>query len=166
MKKYVDCDGVIFDSEVWLFDEEYRSLKIKTEEEKIKYIQTKDWNEILNKSEIINDAINILKELKDVAILTKVHSMENEGAAKINFLRSLGIKNEIILAPFTVKKTDVVDPIGNILIDDTIHNLDDWKEKGGIPIFFNKDNLDIDGWGKINKEYIKIKSLEYLKKIR
>ena len=61
MKKYVDCDGVILDSEIWLFDEEYMSLNIKTEEEKIKYIQKKNWNEILKKSEIINNAVEILK---------------------------------------------------------------------------------------------------------
>ena len=46
MKKYVDCDGVIFDSEFWLFDDEYRSLKIKEEFSKIKYIQQRDWYEI------------------------------------------------------------------------------------------------------------------------
>jgi len=166
MKKYVDCDGVVFDSEIWLFDEEYINLKIKTEVEKIKYIQKKNWDEVLKKSKDINEAIKILKELKDVAILTKVHSMENEGVAKIKLFRSLDVKNEIILCPFTVKKTDVVDPEGNILVDDTIHNLDDWKQKGGIPIFFNKDNLDIDGWGKINKEYTKIKSLDYLRNIK
>jgi len=166
MKKYIDCDGVIFDSEIWLFDDEYRGLKINDEFDKIKYIQAKDWNQVLSKSQVINDAINILKELKDFAILTKVHSMENEGVAKIKFFRSLDIKNEIILVPYTLKKTDVVDPRGNILVDDTVHNLDDWKELGGIPIFFNKDNLDIDGWGKANNKYPKIKSLEYLKNIK
>ena len=31
---------------------------------------------------------------------------------------------------------------------------------------FNKDNLDVDGWGKVNTQYPKIKSLDYLKKIR
>lgn len=165
MRKYVDCDGVIFNSEVLLFDDEYRSLKIDNELDKIKYIQKKDWNQILRKSEIINDAINILKELKDVAILTKVHSMKNEGVAKIKILRELDIKNEIILCPYTLKKTDVVESLGNILVDDTIHNLDDWKEKGGVPIFFNKDYLDVDGWGKENTKYPKIKSLDYLKKI-
>lgn len=166
MKKYIDCDGVVFDSEIWLFDDEYRSLKIKEEFDKIKYIQNKDWNEILSKSEIINDAISILKDLRDFAILTKVHSMENEGVAKIKLFRSFDIRNEIILVPFELKKTDVVDPRGNLLVDDTVHNLDDWKEQGGISIFFNKDNLDVDGWGKGNSKYPKIKSLDYLKKIR
>ena len=165
MKQYVDCDGVVFDSEVWLFDDEFRSLKIENELEKIKYVQKKDWNEILRKSEIINDAINILKELKDVAILTKVHSMENEGVAKIRIFRELEVKNEIILVPYLVKKTDVVDPEGNLLVDDAIFNLNDWKAKRGISYFFNKDNLDYDGWGIENTEYPKVKSLEFLKKM-
>lgn len=166
MKRYVDCDGVIFDSEIWLFDEEYRSLKIKNEIDKIKYIQNKNWDEILRKSEVINDAINILKELRDVAILTKVHSMENEGVAKIRLFRSLDVKSEIILVPYPLKKSEVVDPKGNILIDDTIHNLDDWKKGGGIPIYFNKDNEDIDNWGNVNRTYAKVNSLEYLRYIK
>ena len=89
MKKYVDFDGVIFDSLCLLFDEEYRSLKVTDETEKIKYIQNKDWNLILEKSGIINDAINILKELKGVSILTKVNSLENEATAKIKKIRRL-----------------------------------------------------------------------------
>lgn len=166
MKKYVDFDGVIFDSLCLLFDEEYESLKITNEEAKTNYIQSKDWNLILEKSEIINDAVNILKELKDVAILTKVNSLENEAEAKIRKIRSLGLENEIILSPYTVNKTDVVNPVGNILVDDTLSVLDDWNEKGGISIFFNKDNLDFDGRGTVNKNYPKITSLEYLKDIK
>lgn len=163
MKKYVDFDGVIFDSLSLLFDEEYESLNITNEFDRREYIQNKDWNLILDKSEIINNAINILKELKDVSILTRVNSLENEATSKIKKIRSLGIENEIILAPHTVNKTDIVNPVGNILIDDTLAVLDDWKEKGGISIFFNKDNLDVDGSGTINKDYLKISSLEYLK---
>lgn len=163
MKTYIDLDGVIFDSERWLF-EGYDKLGKTTEEEKIKYIQAKNWAEVLSKSEIINNSIEILKELKNTAILTKIHSMENEGTSKIKILRELGVRNEIILAPYTLKKTDIVDPEGNILVDDTIHNLDDWKMCRGIPIYFNMNNTDIDGWGNINKDYIKIKSLDYLKR--
>lgn len=166
MKKYVDCDGVILDSEVWLFDEEYKALNIKTEDEKIRYIQKKNWYEILRKSEIINNAVEILKELRDVAILTKVHSMRNEGVAKIKIFRDLGLENEIILVPYTLKKTDVVPANGSILVDDTLHNLDDWSLCSGIPLYFNKDNSDIDGWGNVNKHYTKIKSLEYLKNFK
>lgn len=166
MKIYVDFDGVIFDSEKVLFYG-YHKLGIKTEEEKIKYIQNKNWEDLLKKSEIINDSIEILKELGDkVSILTKIHSMENEGVAKIKILRSLEVKNEIILAPYTLKKTDIVNPNGNILVDDTLHNLDDWEKYGGNPIYFNMNNSDIDGWGDINKKYVKIKSLEYLRKFK
>jgi len=164
MKKYVDCDGVIFDSEILLFDEEYRKLKQEIGFNKEKYIQQKNWDLILRKSEIINEAINILKELKDVIILTKVNSLENEAVSKIRIFRELEIKNDIILVPYNLKKTDIVEAEGNILVDDTIHNLDDWKKCNGIPIFFNKDYGDIDGWGNINKNYPKIKSLEYLKR--
>lgn len=164
MKKYVDFDGVILDTLGNLFDDEYKALNIKSEEEKIKYMQAKDWEKLLNESKVINNSIELLKLLKDFIILTKVHSMENEGVAKIKFLRKNGVKNDIILAPFTVKKTDLVDPKDNILIDDTLHVLDNWKEKGGIPIFFNKDNLDMDGWKYTNTKYVKIKSLDCFKK--
>ena len=47
MKKYVDCDGVIFDSEILLFDEEYRKLKQEIGFNKEKYIQQKNWDLIL-----------------------------------------------------------------------------------------------------------------------
>lgn len=86
---YVDFDGVIFESESLLF-EGYRKLKVKSESIKLKYIQNIDWNNILDNSEIINDAIEILKRTReDVAILTKIHSMENEGTAKIRKLRNV-----------------------------------------------------------------------------
>lgn len=157
---YVDFDGVIFESESLLF-EGYRKLEVKSESIKLKYIQNIDWNNILDNSEIINDAIEILKRTReDVAILTKIHSMENEGTAKIRKLRNLGVTSSVYLAPYTLKKTDIVNPIGNILIDDTVHNLDDWNSKGGIPIFFNKDGSDIDGWHQENKVYQKIKRLD------
>ena len=164
MNIYIDFDEVLFATEDLLF-EEYKILKSKgIKVDKLKYMQNKNWEELLNKSEIINNAIEILKDLKEVAILTKIHSMENEAVAKIRKLRSLGIYNEVILCPFPFKKSEIVYAKDNVLVDDTIHNLEDWEEKGGIPIFFNKNNSDIDGWDKVNTKYPKIKSLEYLRK--
>lgn len=164
MRVYIDFDEVLFETEDLLF-EEYKILKSKgIKVDKLNYMQNKNWEELLNKSKAINNSIEILKELKEASILTKVHSMENEAVSKIRKLRSLGISNEVILCPFAFKKSEIVPAKGNILVDDTIHNLDDWEEKGGIPIFFNKDNSDIDGWNDINTKYPKIKSLEYLKK--
>lgn len=161
MKIYVDFDGVIFDSEKILF-EEYHKLKEKNEEIKMNFIKTMDWEYILKRSMIINDAIDILKKYysKDIAILTKVHSLDNEGTAKIKKLRSLGVLNDVILSPFPLKKCEVVNAKGNILIDDTVHNLDDWQNSDGLPIYFNKDNKDIDGWNNRNTEYKRIRKLD------
>ena len=41
-----------------------------------------------------------------------------------------------ICVPNTIDKTDVVNPNGNILIDDFSGNLLNWKEKGGISVKF------------------------------
>ena len=165
MKIYVDFDGVIFDSEKLLF-EEYKKFKNQNEILKIKYIQEKDWEELLSKCNVINNGIEILKSLrKDISILTKVFSMENEGVAKIKILRSMGIYNDVILSPGHLKKTDVVSAKGNVLIDDTVHNLDDWILAGGLPIYFNKDNSNIDGWNNKNKVYRMTNSLEIIRKL-
>ena len=171
MKIYIDFDGVIINSERLLFDnnffEQEKKGLIKCEEDKIKYIQNINWFKILNECEIINNSIDILKNLKhNFSILTKIHSMENEAVAKIKKIRELGIINEIILSPYTVNKEDLVPAKNNVLVDDTVRNLDLWKNSGGIPIFFNKDNLDIDGWNIKNIEYPKISNLNELNNIK
>ena len=75
-------------------------------------------------------------------------------------MRSLGVLNDVILSPFPLKKCEVVNAKGNILIDDTVHNLDDWQNSDGLPIYFNKDNKDIDGWNNRNTEYKRIRKLD------
>lgn len=163
---YIDFDEVLFSTEDLLF-EKYKKLKSQgIEVDKLNYLQTFDWKDLINRSSSINDSIEVLKQLKEATILTKVHSMENEASAKIRKLRELGLKNDIIICPFEFKKSEIVDPKGKILVDDTVHNLDDWHELGGMSIFFNKNNEDIDGWGKLNTKYIKIKSLSQLKDIK
>lgn len=166
MIKYVDFDGVIFDTEPKLFNDKYYEMKKEPNFDKMKYVQDINWDKLIRNSKEINNAISILKELKsEVEILTKVNSLDNEAVAKIKILRELGIENKIILVPFNLKKTDIVSAKGNILVDDTIHNLDDWYKDGGIPIFFNKNNNDMDSWFNTNTKYKKIKTLEYLKEI-
>lgn len=99
------------------------------------------------KSEEINNSISFLKEFKNkIEILTKVNTLDNEAVAKIKILRELGVESNIILVPFNLKKVDIVNAKNNILVDDTVHNLEDWETKKGIPIYFNKDNCDIDNW--------------------
>ena len=162
--KYVDFDGVIKDTHFALF-EDYLSKKEKGEYiSDVEHVINKDWITVLKKSLIIEDAIEILNDIKDVAVLTKIHSLENEGVAKIRDLRELGLKCDIILVPYQVKKTDVVNAKDNILVDDSLFNCDDWYQAGGMPIFFDTRGTNTDGWGVPNTKYKKTRTLDILKK--
>jgi hypothetical protein len=162
MKIYIDFDGVIFHTEDILF-EEYRAKKQQgIQLNKIEYISTRNWEEIINKSKIINGAIkNIALSDLNLAILTKTHSL-NELASKVRTLRNRNLTLEIIGVPNDLKKCDIVNPKGNVLIDDSVANLDDWSNEGGLSIFFNKDNLDYDTFAMINSAYPKIDNLKIL----
>ena len=165
MRKYVDFDDVILYTSGILFDNYHKDCdKVGIVLDKVKYIRKFDWEWLLSVSPVINDSLDIIRDMNDIDILTKVNSVDNEGVAKIRYLRSKGIRADVILVPFDLKKTDVVDARGNILIDDTVHNLDDWYDVGGMPIYFNKDNLDIDSWGKKNTRYVKTRSLDILRR--
>lgn len=164
MKKYIDFDGVIKDTYLPLF-EDYLIKKNNGEYvDDTKHVMKKDWLYVLKKSPIINNAIEIINSLNDISICTRIHSLENEGVAKIKDLRNLGVKCDIILVPYQVKKTDVVNASGSILVDDAIFNLEEWEEAKGIPIFFDNNGTNIDGWGVKNKKYMRTRSLEILKK--
>lgn len=167
---YIDFDGVILDTEELLF-REWRKIenhKSLPELEKIKHIQARDWEEVIYNSPIINDSIYYLNNTnpKDSVILTRVHSLENEAATKIKWLREQKVKQNIIVVPYKVKKCDMVDPRYNYLVDDSLFNLDEWVALGGIPIFFNKNNLDHDNWGIPNKNnYQKVMRLGDIHKL-
>ncbi len=151
---YIDCDGVILDSETYMFDELKRIHKTNnlTEEQKCEYIQSVNWYRILSECDVIGNSLEILKSLdpRYYKILTKVHTLYNEGYNKIKFFRDNGIKLDVILVPYKISKNEVVNPIGNILIDDTVLNCDNWKKAGGKAIFFNKNNTLNDKWGVVN----------------
>ena len=109
--RYIDFDGVILDTEELLFYE-WRKNPYRhelTEEVKINYIKNSDWRTIINESPVINDAINILNNMdyNKSAILTKVHSLK-EGYEKIRYLKGKGVRQDVILVPYTFKKIDVV----------------------------------------------------------
>lgn len=164
---YIDFDGVILDTEELLF-EKWRmnsNRYLFPESEKIKYIQEIDWRYVLYNSPIINDSIYYLKQLDPSKsfILTKVHSLTNEANNKIIWSRDNGIKQTIIVVPYTQKKTDLVPVTGNLLVDDSLRNLDEWKEKNGNVLFFDKDNDNYDSWNEENtKGYQKILNLSSL----
>lgn len=160
---YIDFDGVILNTEILLF-EEWKKIPNRhslSEAEKIKYIQNSDWDYIVNNSEVINDSIYYLKEMDPsmTAILTKIHS-EKEGAAKLRWAEINGILQKVILVPYNLKKTDVVNASGNILVDDCLKNLYEWEDNHGTPILFDIDDDNIDSWHEPNiKGYEKVKSL-------
>ena len=161
---YIDFDGTILDTEEPLFYEWRRipDHKNLSEETKIKYIQSQDWNYIISVSPVINDAEYFLKHMDPTksAILTKAHSLSNEAAAKIRWKKDKNIKQSMIIVPYNVRKIDVVDARGNYLIDDGLWNLDEWGSVGGIPIFMDPDEDGYDSWHKPNIHgYQKIKSL-------
>ncbi len=153
--KYIDFDGVILDTEDLLFYEWRKNPNRHNLSEgvKINYIINSDWRAIVNEAPIINDSINILKNMdpSKSAILTKVHSMDNEGYEKIYYLRCKGVKQNIILVPYMFRKCDIVNPIDNILIDDCLKNLDEWLEMGGYPMLFDRKKDNMDSWGVYNK---------------
>lgn len=161
---YVDFDGVIKDTYVPLFEDYWERKNNGEYIDDTEHVIKKNWIYVLAKSPIINDAIKILNEIDNAFILTRIHSLENEGVAKITDMRELGLKKDIILVPYLLKKTDVVMAEGNILVDDAIFNLDDWVKCKGIPIFFDNYGTNKDGWGKENTKYTRTRSLDILKK--
>lgn len=140
MIKYIDCDGVILDTETGLFDE-YHKLKEKTPElRKSIYLQEMDWEHWIQQAPVINEAIRILDNYcsSDVNIITKVHSLR-EAAVKIKYFRKHKVKNNIIIVPSDISKTQIVQSAGNVLVDDSEKNLIDWENNDGISICFGKN---------------------------
>ena len=161
---YVDFDGVIKDTYMPLFEDYWEKQKNGEFIDDTEHVIKKDWIYVLDKSPVISDAINILNEIDNTIVCTRIHSLENEGVAKIRDMRKLGLKRDIILVPYQLKKTDVVEAKDNILVDDAIFNLDDWCHAGGYPIFFDNLGTNTDGWGIENKKYVRTRTLDILKK--
>lgn len=159
---YIDFDEVILATEDYLFKEYLSMKKNGIPVDKQKYLEDYDWDWLVFNSEVIANSIEIIHSLPESKVLTKVHSLK-EASAKIKFLRSKGLTNEIIIVPCNHQKIDLVPAKDNILVDDAVHNLDAWTANGGIAYFFNKNNNDIDNWGMENTKYPKIKSLSIFK---
>lgn len=139
MVKYIDCDGVILDTETGLFDEYYELKKVNPDLKKRQYLHDMDWEYWIWQAGVLGDAINILKNYdpRNVDILTKVHSLQ-EARAKLNFFRSNGVRNNVIIVPDGCSKSSVVDAFNNVLVEDSNSNLDDWNMHHGIPIYFGQ----------------------------
>lgn len=137
-KIFIDFDGVIFDTEERVVERKKQAPHLSWNE----FFEKLDWFELLDESEVINNAIDYLldgqSKSKQIAILTKIHTLI-EMEAKVKALRSRKVELPIFFVPPHVKKTQIYLPEHNdILVDDSIKNLVDWEQKGGKSIYFNE----------------------------
>lgn len=158
MKIYLDFDGVILDTDSVIYREYVKIPGMDRRE----FAKSYDWFKLMDDELIIHDSLDMIKNSKyEITLLSKISTM-NEGQAKIKYLRSKDIDININLVPVGINKCDAVKASGNVLIDDKVVNLDTWNDKGGIAIYFNKDNSDIDIHGDINPGYSMISDLRCL----
>lgn len=146
---YIDFDGVICNT----IEITYKMLDEaninKSDGQKVtNFYESLDWEHVLEKCEIINDAMENIKKIMssgkfNVAILTHVNSM-NEIIQKVKFIRKYLRDVTIIPVPKEISKTRMINARFSILVDDYPVNLDEWKEAGGIGVRFD---LDMDGKG-------------------
>ena len=54
-----------------------------------------------------------------------------EGADKVKYIRENDIKNPIIIVPNSLKKSLIICPKGNLLVEDELKNARDWINSGG-----------------------------------
>ena len=150
---FIDFDGVIFDTEQRVVEQKNKNPDIGWNE----FLSNLDWFKLLEESKVINNAIDYILEgqLKgmQIHILTKIHTLL-EMQAKVHALRERKVEVPILFVPPHIKKSQIYLPNNReILVDDSIKNLIDWKKNGGIGFYFNKDLKNV-------PEFETIKSLK------
>lgn len=165
--EYIDYDDTIKDTFDAIFKEHKDYVDNVTFINDQEYIKNIDWKEVVRNSPEINGAYQVLRGLNQerIAGLSKVFTMDNEGAAKIEEFREMGLTCGFYLVPHRLKKTEVVLAKNNILIDDSLKNCDDWSRALGIPIYFNKLGNNVDGSGRVNRKYLMTDTLRILEEL-
>lgn len=158
---YIDFDGVIVDTETHLFDDYERQLKLGLVTDDQDFVRKLDYKTYVNACPLIEGSIDYLISHPEACVLTKVCS-EKEYLAKRELLLNNGVTNKVISVPIDMHKSDIVDPHGNILVDDTVHNLDSWVLNGGEGYYFNFNGNLVDPWGNENKNYELVTNLQQL----
>jgi len=138
-KIFIDFDGVIFDTEQRVVEQKNKNPNISWDE----FFENLDWFKLLEEAKVINYAIEHILEAqskgKQIQILTKIHTLL-EMQAKVYALRRRKVEVPILFVPPHVKKSQIYIPNnGEILVDDSIKNLVDWKKNGGTSIYFNEE---------------------------
>ena len=146
---YIDCDGVILDSEErMLIRKELAGFPDhKNEQQFSDYFEytkqhPEEWDKIIREAHSINESVEIRKKLeifmKKIAILTKIHTLY-EMQTKVDDLRiHRKLMIPIIFVPPGVKKHEVIIPNNNLLIDDSKKNIEEWIKNGGQGLLFDK----------------------------
>jgi hypothetical protein len=143
---YIDFDGVIMNT-IEISYSEIREMGLNDKDPNDqkavrKYYAELDWNILLNeKASIINDAMDCIQkildsELYEVTILSHVNSLQ-EAIEKVKYIRKYFRDITVIPVPREISKTEMVHTEGDILVDDYVGNLQEWKEAGGIGIKFS-----------------------------
>lgn len=132
---YVDFDGVLVDTPKFINRE---ITKYGNSDDVFKHFQWKYF--LQNCNEICNNLFYIKEIAKKykVVILTHVYSI-NEKIEKEKYIFSRLQNIEVISVPYFVEKNNMVNPKGNILIDDYKKNINKWIESGGIGIYLNNE---------------------------
>lgn len=154
---FLDLDGVILDSEERIVELKKTNQKLEWNQ----FFETVDWFKLLRESNSINNSVEIIKELekmqKKIVILTKIHTLLEMEAKVLELRDNRKINIPILFVPPHVKKSQIYIPLNKeILIDDSLKNVDDWDLNGGDGILF-------DPYDRVAAKR-KIKSLEFLLK--
>lgn len=146
---YLDCDGVILntiDKAYEIMQEE--GLDINDWRIVNRFFINTDWNMLIEKAGVIKDAINKIKKIielnlfKEVAILTKTSGNLCEEGIKREFFGEVLPGVRVITVDFYANKDEVVNPVNNILVEDSIKNAVRWNNAGGIGVLFVKGKPD------------------------
>ena len=164
LKLYLDCDGVILDT----INFTYKMIKERgISEDKIDdFFKNLSWENLIEEAGEINNSIEKIKELSkyfDVEILTHVNS-EEEIREKFKYFTKVLPDIKLNVVPKIIKKGDIVNPKGAILVDDFMPNLEYWYEMGGIPIKFSDTNKECK-FTKIN-DLLELLEIDFSNKVK
>lgn len=144
---YIDCDGVVFDTINAAYEiMEENGLDHTNRELANLYFKIVDWNKLIEHAGILDNAIENIHRIvesglfKEVKILTKLCGNETEEMAKKMAFDKLLPGIEVVTVKLNESKAEMVNAKDNVLVDDYIKNINEWRNMGGIGILY--DNND------------------------